>query len=361
MKHFAKLPSLVQIIVAEVLMVLMVTPLVATIAGRVFQPTSATVKTTISWGDAVWFALGLALLAWLLRGIFRPHIEKVSWVPAFGAGGAVVWNSSWASGYALPSTHPAFVLVDAVAAAFAGVIAYLWLVQFDDMWVYAWSIIGVGVLVPVLRLFAWFALGLTPARTFADQAQRGAATRVSAEAWKPVAHLYGWFFAPLVLLFVIFGYRESAADARAYAALPAVTEAELARRNPLLPLRDHTDTTERRTKRVRLTLVMKSAAPMVCQGERNKNRFTYVGVVLSAGEAGDVFVAGLREQGEAIVALTKGRAGQRIEVVGRLNEMPAALPEWKWYCDLDKIQPRPRWSLDVEGYPWAPAKKLMAK
>lgn len=340
MKHLVKLPSLVQIIVAEVLMVLMLTPLVAAMAGRVFQPASATVKTTVSWGDAVWFAIGLALLAWLLLSIFRPRIGKVSWVPVFGAGGAAVWNSSWASGYALPSTHPSFVFVDAVATAFAGVIAYLWLLQFDDMWLYAWSIIGAGAIVPVLRLVAWFGLGLRPSRAVSDAAQRGAAERVSAEAWKPVAHLYGWFFLPVAILFVIFGYTESAADARAYAALPVVTEAELARRNPLLALRDHTDTVERRTKRVRVTLVMKSAAPMVCQGERNRNRFTYAAVVLSAGDAGDVFVAGLREQGEAIVALAKGRAGQRIEVVGRLNEMPATLPDWKRYCDLDNVQPR---------------------
>lgn len=356
MKHFVKLPSLVQIVVAEVLMVMMLTPLVANIAYRLFRPESATVKTSVSWGGAVWFAIGLALLAWLLLSIFRPRTGRVSWVPVFGAGGVVAWNRSWAASSALPSTHPSYVFVDAVAASFAGVIAWHWLVQFDDLWLHAWCIVAVGALIPAFRLFAWYALGLRPYASPADPA-----ARVSAEAWKPVAHLYGWCFAPVAVLFVIFHYREEAADARAYAALPMLGEAEFARSNFLLHLRDHQDTVERRSKRVRVALVMKSAAPMVCHGERNKNRFTYTSVVLSAGAAGDVFVAGVREQGEAVEKLARGRAGQRIEIVGRLNAMPAAPPDWKWYCDLDKLAPRPRWSLDVEGYPWAPAKAMMAK
>lgn len=356
MKHFAKLPSLVQIIVAEVLMVMTVTPLVANIAYRLLRPESATVKTSVSWGDAVWFAIGLAVLAWLLLSIFRPRTGRVSWVPVFGAGGVVAWNRSWASSAALPSTHPSYVFVDAVAASFAGVIASLWLLQFDDLWLLAWCIIAVGALVPALRLLAWYALGLRPYASPADPA-----ARVSAEAWKPVAHLYGWFFVPLAALFVVFHYREEAADARAYAALPLLGEAEFARPNFLLHLRDHQDAVERRSKRVRVALVMKSASPAVCRGERNKNRFTYASVVLSAGASGDVFVAGLREQGEAVEKLARGRAGQRIEVVGRLNAMPDTLPEWKWYCGLDKLATRPRWSLDVEGYPWAPAKAMMAK
>jgi len=203
MKHFVKLPSLIQIIFFEMLMVLMVTPLVANIAYRLFRPESATVKTAVAWGDVVWFAIGLAALSWLLLSIFRPRIGKVSWVPAFGAGGVAVWNASWSATYPMPSTHPAYVFVDAVATAFSGVIASLWLLQFDDMWLLAWCILGVGALIPILRLFAWFVLGLRPYRA-AEGAGGSAAARVSAEAWKPVAHLYGWFFLPLAMLFVIF-------------------------------------------------------------------------------------------------------------------------------------------------------------
>jgi hypothetical protein len=35
---------------------------------------------------------------------------------------------------------------------------------------------------------------------------------------------------------------------------------------------------------------------------------------------------------------------------GRRGEMPSTLPDWKWYCSLDGLAPRPRYFFDVEGY-----------
>jgi hypothetical protein len=99
-------------------------------------------------GPADWiFALvGPALLVWLLDDILRPRVKAERWYPFIRT-------------FDFLSTHPSYVLIDLLTIAFAAI--YVWIGMSGDFEIAIfWIACGTAIAIPVLRITAWYVLGL---------------------------------------------------------------------------------------------------------------------------------------------------------------------------------------------------------
>jgi hypothetical protein len=201
MRGFYKIPSVVQIWLAQMLVLLFFSDPVIRLVNVIVRPSTGILKTKFDWFDLVPWAIGAFCLGWLMLTIFRPTLGSVRWVPFFSAGPLGVWNHSAALRYTFPSTHPSYVFMDALAAGFAYFIYYAWADAWEERRLEGLIILALGLLTPVARLFAWYALGLRPPPPASGDEAARHTEDVVREAWRPVFA----FYAVLVPIVVVAG------------------------------------------------------------------------------------------------------------------------------------------------------------
>lgn len=198
LNDFYKLPSVVQILVAEFMVTICLGGL-APYAYRVMFPRKLSYAPfPLDWGDAAFGALGIALLAWLMWGPLFPRIAGVSWTPVFRAGGAVTTMPSAAVDYGFATNHPSYVFIDAIVVGFWWFFRVI-MGEGDPERVYEANLwVAVASIVPIWRLICWYILRRRPVPPDHPDIRN---------AWYPVAMLHG-FVLPVVALIgimVLFG------------------------------------------------------------------------------------------------------------------------------------------------------------
>ncbi len=201
----ARIPFLVQLIVADVLILVCLG--VAGLARltdawgwnggtRLFAPVDA-----VAWGAML---AGLVLLVLLLRQIWRPRVQEVSWSPVrhFGSLMVVAPGDPWATKAQVLTNHPCYVLLDLVAGVLP---LFLVMVSWNDLVQYHPAIrlwhwgLAVWACIPLARLLCWYVLRRRP--DLGASAAKSAARRKELEwelAWKPT--LAFWAIALAVTL-----------------------------------------------------------------------------------------------------------------------------------------------------------------
>src|SRR5437660_2077758 len=122
---FNKIPSLVQIFMAEFLGVMFLSSPVSKLYERI-HPQLGYQSLPLEKSDYIFIVLGALLFVWVLATIFRPAVHATRFVPVFHAGGAVVFNSQMAADYAFSSTHPSYIFIDLLSVGFYWFVRVLW-------------------------------------------------------------------------------------------------------------------------------------------------------------------------------------------------------------------------------------------
>ena len=146
MESFRKIPSALKRLLIEIGAVLFFPATVAGIVNELRPGTLAEHHNLDGATDWIFALVGPALLAWVLEDIFRPRVKVERWYPLIGP-------------FDFLSTHPSYVLIDLLTIAFAGF--YLWIGASGDFEMpIFWIAFGTAVVIPVLRITAWYVLGL---------------------------------------------------------------------------------------------------------------------------------------------------------------------------------------------------------
>lgn len=350
MRGFNRIPSAVQIWLAQMLVLLFFSDPVIRLVNVIVRPKSGILKTKFDWFDLVPWAIGAMCLVWLMLTIFRPTIGRVRWVPFHGAGSVGVWNSSAAIRYTFPSTHPSYVFMDALAAGFAYFIYALWADEWEERRLEGIIILALGLLTPVSRLVAWYVLGLRPPPPApGDDAMRHTED-VLREAWRPVFAFYA-VLAPILAIAGGVAWWQVAGEQRErLAAAVRIDPAELASSGRyFVQMRDMKATLEQ-TKLARITIDAGTEGPR-CQHETIKSAVHY-NIRARFGPAGDVMLTMAPETREKLAKRReKGETGP-FDFIGILVRPPApsAIPSWRRhvYCSLSQGAAQPRWIFEVE-------------
>lgn len=222
----SRIPWLVQLIVLELLAI------VCLGAGGLARLAAPAGSEPIGVRVFVQLALGLGGFWLILRQIWGPRLQAVSWSPVrnFGPVGLVFSNDPAATRTVVLSSHPSYVLLDLVAGALPGVLT--WVSWGDDpaqnpaalLW--RWSL-GVWVAIPLARLAAWHLLGRGPELLRQAGGSERAASRLGWElAWQPV--LAFWAIAAVVCVpGLFFGFRDAQRSEAATPGLDAARVAEI--------------------------------------------------------------------------------------------------------------------------------------
>lgn len=326
-----KIPSIIQILLAEMLAVWGVASFVIAVWNTVRPGTFGESATMRGAGNWVWFLLGFALLFWALREIFRPRVKKDSWYSPKTGG-----NSGGSYGFC--STHPSYFFIDLIVVIVSAFL--LWYARTIGLDSRSHSVmLALAFLFPVLRLLAWYVLGLR----IKNRAE-------TSQAWKPAIAVAGCFFTVFAIIGVMVAVGERQ-HRREIANMPVVDEQTFANsRDAFARLSGEK---QKETGFVRLRVTQFSDAAAQC---KNKQNFDFATVHAGLGAGGDVLIVGSKyaHSGfDELVSKANGNKGRQIEVVGKLREMPtsSALETWKAYCGLDNLPPAPqggRWVLEMQ-------------
>jgi hypothetical protein len=145
MNGFLKIPSALKILLIEIFAVFFFPASVAGLVNQIRPGTFAPSHNLKGAEDWIFFPVGPLLLVWILHDIFRPRIKVESWI-RIGT-------------FDFCSTHPSYVLIDLLTIAFAGFFVWLGVTARFELAVFR-LMLGTAVLIPLARLFAWYALGL---------------------------------------------------------------------------------------------------------------------------------------------------------------------------------------------------------
>jgi hypothetical protein len=328
-----KVPSIVQILTAEFLMVLFLAGFVGSVWNTVRPGAFGEFMTLRGVGNWVAYLLGFALFAWLMREIFQPRIKKDSWVSP----------STWATSggtYGFCSTHPSYVFVDLiVVSAFAFL---LWYAKHENLNARVAGItFTLSLIVPALRLFAWYVVGLR----IKDEVE-------AQDAWKSAA----WMFIPAFGVFAligVLGIRATRQYEKEIANMPLIDEQTFSNSREAFARLADGSREVKETGFVRVHATQLSDAPVQC---KNKENVEFATVLADLGAGGDVFIVGSkydRSGFDELVSKASGNRGKPIEVVGKLREKPWAvqIDRWKAYCGFDQLPPTPqggRWVLEMK-------------
>ena len=326
-----KVPSIVQILAAELLAIWGTLSLVMALWNTVKPVAFGAAATLRGIGNWIWFLLGLALLVWLLREIFQARVKQDAWV------NPKTWSSSGGA-YSFCSTHPSYVFIDLIPVAMSAFM--LWYARGVDVETKTyWIMLVVSLVFPTMRLFAWFVLGLKI---------RDAAAR---DAWKPMAMV----FVPFVVVFGGVGIAVAVGNRshdKAIANLPMIDERSFAHSQQAFARLADNSQIEKQTGFVRLRARQVSDHVTQCQ---NKEHFDFATVLADLGDGGDVLIVASKYAHAGFDELVNKATnkGAVIEVIGKLREMPAAatIPTWKVYCGMDKLPAVPaggRWVLEMQ-------------
>jgi len=346
MRGFYSIPSVVQIWLAQMIVLLFLSDLVIRLVQLVFRPPTGILKTKFDWFDIAPWTIGALCLYWLMRTIWAPKLGRVTWRPAFQAGPAVVWRDRMAVHYSFPSTHPSYVFMDALAAGTAFFIYWLWSTEWQERRLEGILILALGLLTPVSRLVAWFVFGLRPRVPSADAAAQKHEAEALRQAWRPVF----FFYAILIPIFAVAGglaWHFTARDwtARIENAI-RITPENLARPRFFEEIRD-TGASQPQSKLARITIAS-AAGTERCEHATVKTAVFYN---LRATYAGAEIMLTIAPAEKAKLD-RRAAAGGAIELLGILVRPPAphAIPQWRAhvYCTLPRAQRQPRWIFEVE-------------
>lgn len=348
MRGFFKIPSVVQIWLAQMLVLLFLSDPVIRLVNVIARPKSGILKTKFDWFDLLPWAIGTLCLVWLMLTIFRPTLGRVKWTPFFQAGPLPVWNSGAALTYTFPSTHPSYVFMDALAAGFAYFIYKVWAEGWEERRLEGIIILALGLLTPVARLFAWYALGLRPPAPAPGAEAARHTEDVLRQGWRPVFAFYA-VLAPILLIAGGIAWFSTDRDQKErIAAAIRIDAGELASSARYFQeIRDMKATLEQ-SKLARITIETTAEGPR-CQHETVKSAVHY-NVRAPFGPAGEIMLVLTPETRDRILARrAKGDPGP-YDLLGILVRPPAAIPQWRRhvYCTLAQGQPRPRWIFEAE-------------
>jgi hypothetical protein len=350
MRGFNKIPSVVQIWLAEMLVLLFFSDPVIRLVNVIVRPSTGILKTKFDWFDLVPWAIGGFCLVWLMLTIFRPTIGSVRWVPFFSAGPIGVWNHSMAIRYTFPSTHPSYVFMDALAAGMAFFIYWIWAEEWEERRLEGIIILALGLLAPVSRLIAWYVLGLRPPPPASGDEAARHTEDVLREGWRPVFAFYAVLVPILVIAGGVAWWQVAGEQRERLAAAVRVDPAELAASGRyFVQLRDMKASLEQ-TKLARITIDAGTEGPR-CQHETIKSAVHY-NIRARFGAAGDMMLVMSPETREKLgKRRARGETGP-IDFIGILVRPPApsSIPNWRRhvYCSLFQGAAQPRWIFEVE-------------
>lgn len=339
MGQFNKLPSLIQIWIAEFLAVMFLFPVASKIYERL-HPAVGYHSLPLDKADYVFFVIGLAIFAWLLATIFRPRVHATRFVPVFRAGGVVVWNEQMAADYLFSSTHPSYVFVDVFACGFWIFVRWLWSQGWEERVFQGTLLIAIAAVIPALRLFAWYVLRLRPPGDEKIQQEINS-------SWKPVLWLYGVLIGIglVCAAFVIPAERRDRREqAEKEAKLTVVDGASWQGSLSFGELRDAGKTDRTVTRVIRLRATQKSPDATSCGNKPGQTDFA---TVLATLGREDVLIFSYSGWSD-LVKRAAGNQGKPIEAIGRLEPMPDRPPAWKNICGLEDLLRRPRWLFEEE-------------
>jgi hypothetical protein len=184
--QFNKIPSVVQILVADWIAVMFLFPVVSKAYERM-HPSVAYHSLPLDKADYVFFGCGLLVFGWLLATFFRPAVHATTFIPVFHAGGVYVPNPQMRGDYLFSSTHPSYVFIDLLNCGFWWFARWAWSEGWQERVYQGTILLLMGMAIPALRLFAWYGLRLRPKGEDVQAEVRS--------SWKPVAILYGFLLA----------------------------------------------------------------------------------------------------------------------------------------------------------------------
>jgi hypothetical protein len=339
MGQFNKIPSLIQIWLAEFLAVMFLFPVASKIYERL-HPAVAYKSLPLGIADYVFFVIGLLLFAWLLATIFRPAVHATRFVPVFHSGDVYVANPQMAADYLFASTHPSYVFIDILSCGFWWFVRWLWSEGWEERTFQGTILVLIALAIPILRLLAWYGLRLRP-KVDAETAEQ---LRTS---WKPVAILYGLFGAIAVVcaVFIIPSERRDRRErAEREAKLTVVDAASWHGPLSFGELRDTAKIDAPVTRVVRLRATQKSAGAIGCGNKPGQSDFATVVATLGRD---DVLIFSYTSPSD-LIKRAAGNEGKAIEAIGRLSPVPDQPPSWKKFCGLEDLPRRPRWLLEEE-------------
>lgn len=256
-----------------------------------------------------YFALGIGLfsLGWLIWRIFSPKVLVERWRPVLKAGPVVLPNPTIPSvQYSFLSSHPSYVFVDFLVVA-VGLFFRLIVGAYPPAYgcanylfpyVFGWCMLGISLLIPILRLTAWYLL------------QRREKSEIA--AWKPVFIFCAIAYPPLIAIPVmVFGEPLLA---------PLVQEKNFAG-----GLQAHS---EFKDKQVRLEGIVKDGT-RCNRSKSDSTSFGAASLLLDLGAGGEVIVHGLSDHETWLAIQKEKNLGKKIRIYGTLQELPG-LPEKKY-------------------------------
>ena len=332
MKQFTKIPSLIQIFVAEWLAVMFLFPFVSKLYEWI-HPSVGYKSLPLDKVDYVFLVIGLLLYFWLVREILRPRINTDSWVS---------FNTASHSGgdYSFSSTHPSYVFIDVLACGFWWLTRWAWSAGWQERVYQGTILVSLAAVIPALRLLAWYVLRLRP-RAKAEEVKN---------SWKPVALLYGCFLGIALVAtgpIVLMERRQNRAQELKEKNLTVVDTGDWKGSESFDALRDldHNFDGHVGTRLIRLRAIQKSSAATTCTNDAGQGE--YATVLASLGKYDDVLMFS-HIAPSSLVQRALGNEGKPIEVMGRMTQMPSSIPAWKKYCGLEELSPRPRWAFEEE-------------
>ncbi len=331
----AYVPSLIQVLLVEMLGALLGAVLVATIAARrgaIGCPGDPEIAFGALQIGAV--ALGVLMIGWMLYRILWPTIIRVSLynqIKLFFGNLHVTVPTGRAGTIGFPSTHPAYA--GAEAALFIFFVVPLFALgtrgefvgcSLQYSFVYWWTVVALLFAFPLLRLLAWYGLR----RRYPNADENAYADRVASMVYWPLAiavpcalFLFGSVWLPRLWA--------TRVDAVSFAG-------GLARRAAL----------DGAMVKVRGRLM---EPPRTCACAPGRPKACYVADArLDLGEGGEVIVRGLSDFAATVLILAEAGTEREISAYGKLTRAPkpagSSVP-----CPADPFPPtnRPRAYLDV--------------
>ena len=335
MNNFNKIPSLVQIFIAEFFGVMFLMLPFSKLYERL-HPSVGYHSLPLDKWDYVFIVLGALIFVWVLATIFRPAVHATRFVPVFHSSGLYVANDDMAADYLFSSTHPSYIFIDLLVVGFFWSVRSLWASYWKERAFQGTILLLLALAIPTLRLLAWYVLRLRPKGAQEDEVRA---------SWRPVAMVYGFFLVPLTLLGAGFWFYQQHQDKVADANL-TIVDANMWKGNETFNVLLDPKESEAITRRIRFRAIQKSSGATTCTNPTNKGTFATALARLGNDDVLLFTYGAAMEDVDYFVKRVTGNEAKPIEFTGRLRQMPVQVPSWKKYCGLEKLKPRPFWVLE---------------
>lgn len=147
MEGFYKVPSALKILLIELVAVFFFPITVAGIVTEIRPGIFSAHNDLEGFEDWLMALVGPVFVAWFLYDIFRPRVKDQAWGIFFRVK------------FRFCSTHPSYVLIDVLTIAFAAGFLWIGVTGGFETQVF-WLVLATAVSFPLVRLFAWYLLGL---------------------------------------------------------------------------------------------------------------------------------------------------------------------------------------------------------